>query len=434
MKKILVFWLPLVATWLMMAIEGPFLAAIIARMADTTFNLAAYGVAYSLALLCEAPVIMLMSASTTLVKNRTSYLRMRNFSLALMLLVSLILGFVLVPPVYDFLALSVIGLPAEVADLTYISLIFLLPWPAAIGYRRFVQGIMIAFRRPRLVTYGTVIRLVAMAGTATLLYLQSDLPGSYVGALALSAGVVSESLAGRVMARRIIRRICAGGDAGEETFSYGRIFQFYYPLALATMIGLGAHPLITVFVGQSRMAVESLAVLPVINALVFIFRAIGLSFHEVAITFMGARGEGHHLLKRFTTILAISMSIVMGLIVFTPLSDFWFITVSGLTEDLAHIATLPAQVLVLIPALSMLISYQRAIQVVSRNTKHVSFATATEVGTIIIVVSICVHLLGMVGAIAAATALLLGRLFANLYLIRPNFHALDEMLRKGQTA
>jgi len=35
-QKILVFWAPLAATWLMMAFEGPFLAAIIARLAGKT--------------------------------------------------------------------------------------------------------------------------------------------------------------------------------------------------------------------------------------------------------------------------------------------------------------------------------------------------------------------------------------------------------------
>jgi hypothetical protein len=59
--RIFRFWLPLAATWLMMAVEGPFLAAVIARLAEPTYNLAAYGVAFSLALVLEAPVIMLPS-------------------------------------------------------------------------------------------------------------------------------------------------------------------------------------------------------------------------------------------------------------------------------------------------------------------------------------------------------------------------------------
>ena len=58
-KSILAFWIPLAATWLMMSLEGPYLSALIARLAEPKFNLAAYGIAFSLALIIEAPVIMI---------------------------------------------------------------------------------------------------------------------------------------------------------------------------------------------------------------------------------------------------------------------------------------------------------------------------------------------------------------------------------------
>ena len=79
-KKIFFFWIPLAATRLMMAAEGPFLAAIIARLANPKYNLAAYGVAFSFAVLIEAPIIMIMSASTALAKDRDSFLKLRNFT------------------------------------------------------------------------------------------------------------------------------------------------------------------------------------------------------------------------------------------------------------------------------------------------------------------------------------------------------------------
>ena len=57
-KKIFIFWLPLAVTWIMMSIEGPFLSALIARLNEPKYNLAAYGVAFAFALIIEAPVIM----------------------------------------------------------------------------------------------------------------------------------------------------------------------------------------------------------------------------------------------------------------------------------------------------------------------------------------------------------------------------------------
>ena len=47
-RAVAAFWAPLAATWLMMSVEGPFIAAVIARLADPTVNLAAYGVAFTL--------------------------------------------------------------------------------------------------------------------------------------------------------------------------------------------------------------------------------------------------------------------------------------------------------------------------------------------------------------------------------------------------
>jgi len=71
LRTIFAFWSPMAATWLMMAAEGPFLAAVIARLPDPTHNLAAFGVAYAFALIAEAPVIMMLSAATASSRTAT---------------------------------------------------------------------------------------------------------------------------------------------------------------------------------------------------------------------------------------------------------------------------------------------------------------------------------------------------------------------------
>ena len=132
-RSILLFWSPLAVQWLMMGLEGPFLAAVIARLHDPVFNLAAYGVAYAFAILVESPVIMLMSASTALVEDAVSYRRLRNFANALNVLATALLLLVLTPPVFSAIMGSLLGLPEAVSDLVYGALWLLLPWPAAIG-------------------------------------------------------------------------------------------------------------------------------------------------------------------------------------------------------------------------------------------------------------------------------------------------------------
>ena len=108
-RGILCFWLPLASTWLMMAVEGPYLAAIIARMSDSTVNLAAFGVAFAFAIIIEAPVIMLMTASTALVEDRQSYLALRRFAYGLSAALTLVQVGLLAPAVFDFVTRDLLG-------------------------------------------------------------------------------------------------------------------------------------------------------------------------------------------------------------------------------------------------------------------------------------------------------------------------------------
>ena len=151
--SIFLFWLPLSAQWLMMATEGPFLAAVIARLADPTINLAAYGVAFAFAILIESPVIMLMSASTALVTNSQTYRKLRNFMHVMNVTATAFLLIVLIPFVYEWLTIRLLGLPPEITRLTYGALWILLPWPSAIGYRRFLHGLLIRAGHTRLLAY-----------------------------------------------------------------------------------------------------------------------------------------------------------------------------------------------------------------------------------------------------------------------------------------
>ncbi len=418
--RIFRFWLPLAATWLMMAAEGPFLAAIIARLAAEQLNLAAYGVAYAFALVAESPVIMLMSASTALCRDAESYRKLRNFSFALSLLVSLLLALFLLPPLFDPFVRQLLGLPTEVADLTHRALLCLLPWPAAIGLRRFYQGVLIAGHQTRRVALATSIRVLSMAATALLLYQQQLIAGALIGALALSVGVTFEALLTRYLARQAIGVALQTDQADDrEPMSYQAIWNYYLPLALTPFIGLAVHPLVTFFLGKSKMAIESLAVMPVIYGLTFVFRALGLSYQEVAIALLGENQDNYLKLRNFAFGLGILTSSCLALIAFTPLAEFWFRDLSGLSQSLSDFATLPLQIMALFPALTVLICWQRSILICQRTTRPISIATAIEAGGIFSLLTLAMLYFPLAGAVAASLAYVIGRLLAVAILQRP---------------
>lgn len=425
-KKIAIFWLPLAAAWLMMATEGPFLAAIIARLNAPKINLAAYGVAFSIALLVEAPIIMLMSAATALVKDRDSYLKLRNFSYFLNGIITLLMLIVILPPVFKLITRNLMGLPEDVARLTHIATAIMLPWPAAIGFRRFYQGILIRSHLTRRVAYGTVLRLAAMASTGLLCYLYFQPHGAVVGAVSLSVGVTVEALVSRIMVHSSIKLLCEQKTKppGLKRLSYKSIFNFYYPLAMTSILNLGVFPMVTFFMAQSRMPLESLAVLPVIHSLVFILRSLGLSFQEVGIALLGEKQKNYVPLRNFAILLGVVVLILFSIVSFTPLAFLWFNKVSGLSVELSLFALLPTKILTLTPTLMVLLTFLRSIMVSSRKTKQITIATFLELTTVIVLLLVTTQVFGMIGAVGAAASMAIARMFANGYLIFPTIKVL----------
>lgn len=425
-KNIFKFWIPLAATWLMMSIEGPYLAALIARLNEPKYNLAAYGIAFSLAMIVEAPIIMMMSAATALVKDYKSFISLRKFNYRLSLLLTIAMIAFSISPIFYFVTEGLIGLPHNVAYLTHISIIILIPWPGAIGYRRFYQGILIRNNQTRFVALGTLVRLISMSVVALLLYLFTKIPGSAVGASALSSAVIMEAIASRIMANNLLKKIKSKSeDELSSEISQKEILNFYYPLALTSMLTLGVQPFVTFFVGQSRSALESFAVLPVVTSFVFIFRGLGLSYQEVVIALIGDKFEYASQIKSFAIKLASLTAGTLMIVAFTPLRDIWLETVSGLSKSLAEFAHLPLMIMSFFPAMTVLISFERAVLVKYKHTKTITIGTAIEFVSIIIVLGICIKYFDFVGAVAATISFVIGRMAACAYLYPPVVKALN---------
>jgi len=426
--RILRLWAPLEAAWLLMAVEGPFLAAILARLPEATTNLAAFGVACGFAWLFESPIILIMSAATALVENRDSLHKLRRFTYTLNGAVTLGLAVFVCPPVFFLVTDGIMGLPPQVTRLAHPACVLLLPWPSAIGYRRFYQGILVRSGLTRRIMYGTVLRLSTMGGIAVLLAAVTGLPGAMVGTAALSAGVVVEAAASRFWARQAVRRLLATGPSPEyqaTPLSYRAIGRFYLPLALTSILAVGVNPMIAFFLGRSRMPLESLAVMPVVNGLIFAFNTAGLTFQEVAITLFNRDRSSYRALRRFAGVLAVVTCSGLALLVFTPLLKVWLESIAGLAPDLARFARLPLRIIVLLPATTAVACFLRALLVVERTTRPITWATGVEVAGIAGTLFALTQLCGWVGAVAAVAAMVAGRLAAMLYLLPKTARALQ---------
>lgn len=184
--------------------------------------------------------------------------------------------------------------------------------------------------------------------------------------------------------------------------------------------------MVTFLVGQSRMAIESLAVLPVVHALVFIFMSFGFSFHEAAVALIGDKNVNYRPLRDFAIGLGLITTAVLVIIGFTPVSVLWFHHLSGLSLELTELAKLPIKIAAPAPAVAAFIFFQRAILINARRTKPITWATVVEVTTILATLLIGIHWVDAIGANAASASLMLGSIGACAYLFRPFRRALAE--------
>jgi len=184
--------------------------------------------------------------------------------------------------------------------------------------------------------------------------------------------------------------------------------------------------MLTFFMGRSVSPLESLAVFPVVHALSFFFRALGLAYQDASIALMGERFEQLPELRRFATGLGLAASAGIAVVAFTPLSHVYFSTISGLSVELTSFAIIPARLIVPLPALSVLLALQRAILVEGRRTQYITVASAIEVCTVAAAFVALGWGFGLIGATAAFASFLAGRLASNAYLFFGCLGVLNE--------
>ena len=134
------------------------------------------------------------------------------------------------------------------------------------------------------------------------------------------AVLVLEAVAARFLATGVIQRTVAMGTL-RDPMSHAELLRFYTPLALTSLLTLGVQPIVVFFMGRAQAPLESLAVLPVINGLTFIFRSMGLAYQEVGIALVGDKLENLGALARFAAILALLVILKIALDVVLHLQE-----------------------------------------------------------------------------------------------------------------
>ncbi len=373
LRRIGKMWWPLAVRWLLSRREGPLQSAVVARLADAEVNLAAWGgIVFPISLIIEAPIVMLLAASTALSRDWHAYIRLRRFMMVAGAILTALHSLVAFTPLYDIVVDTFLDAPEVIIEPGRIGLMIMLPWTWAIAYRRFHQGVLIRFGHSGAVGKGTVIRLAANGLVLAVGY-GFTWPGIIVASSAVATGVVTEAIYVGWRVRPVLRDQVRVAPRSVEVLSLGDFLRFYVPLALTSLIWLVVQPIGSAALGRMPDALASLAVWPVISGLLFILRSPGVAYNEVVIALLDEPGAAHNL-RRFAMWMAAGTTLLVLLLVATPLSYFWFAQLSALPPHLANMARRGLWLAIWLPALSMLLNWYQGTVVNSQHTRGVTEA------------------------------------------------------------
>ena len=397
LKQIFKTWWPLAVSWFLMALELPALSAIVARLPYPKINLAAYGgIVFPLALIIEAPIIMLLAASTALSKDWKSYIKIRRFMHTTSAVLTGLHILVVSTPIYFFVVEKLIGSPEEIILPARLGLAIMLPWTWSIAYRRFNQGVLIRFGHSVTVGKGTSIRLFANIAVLTIGYFSGTIPGIVVATSAVSAGVICEAIYIGIKVKPVIKTQLIPQPEIKPELSKKAFLKYYIPLALTSLITLLSQPLVSSALSRMPRALDSLAIWPVLSGLLFIFRSAGIAYNEVVVTLID-KPNSYSSLRKYAYILVSITSGLLLLFTATPLSTIWFKYITALPASLIPLAKTALWFSLLIPGANAFQSWYQGIILHSGKTRGIPEAVALFLAVTIIAYIIGIYLINIPG-------------------------------------
>ncbi len=369
-KALDIFW-PLAISWLFMSLDTPIISAVIGRMNNPEICLAAHGgIVVPIALVIEAPIIAMLSASIALCKDWLNYRKMYRFMMTTCAGLTVIHVLISLTPLFSLVVRDLMGTPAELLPYARIGLIIVIPWTWSIGFRRFYQGILIRCGYSKQVTIGSMVRVLSLMIVLVLGYVFKDyVSGALVGAAALSAGVIAEAIYAGVKGIPVAKHFL-DHDSKVSIISNTELASFYIPLVITQIINFG-----WVFIGSAAMnrmitPIASLAVWPIMSGSLNILRSFGNACNEVTMTILLQPGY-YRSVRKFTFLVAFGSLLVYALLILTPLKDFWFQTFSALNDELSVLARNALLLIFLIPFTNAFLNFYQAILMLNKKTKGI---------------------------------------------------------------
>jgi progressive ankylosis protein len=396
-------FLPLSLSDVTMACADPMITTTLAHLPAARLNLAGVGIAKSLAVFFESPIIMILHASNALAPTPASRRALWRFTLLAGGSLSLLLSIFALPIVFEPVGSRLLGIHSEMLSTVSQVLLLMGGWAFAIAWRRYFQGLLIYHGQSRAVANASLARLATVVIVLVTGFLL-QVSGALLAGATLMLGVLVEAIVVTIFARRSGATVPPQNLDSKTNLPQNlrAVWQFYLPLANSMMVVWGGRALLISIIARAQDATIAIAAWSAAWGLVLVIANSTRMVQQMVIKYRH-QVRDRQLLTFALTVGGVCSGVLL-LMSSTPIGDQ--LVQSFIGSDRALADTIKP-VLLVCSGVPLLVAMQNATQgflVSEGRTGSVNLATWLATGVLLLMAILTVSR-GMNGAMAAAIAM-----------------------------
>lgn len=376
------------------------IVAFLARMPEPEPVLAAYSMAFYLHATLGSPVWACQFVALSYLRDKASARRLLIFNIQAFAAIGWIWAIIALTPLGPAFFQWAFGATLKVAkEAQFCMLISTLIVPF-VFFRSLSYALLMIKRRTMLVTLGTLIRLIALAGILVVLTYITE--GALVGIAALTVCIGVESVYAIIAVRKHYREL---PGQSEPIPSYGELWRFGWPVMLMQTAESGVAFTANFFLGRLPRPELAIAAFGVLDGMMRVLLGPLRNLTPTVQTL--TRGQNDiSVISRFAIHIAIIFSAAMLAFQIPSIREFGLETIMGLPTEMAKYIS-PALQLACVLAICMTAAaLARGLLMSSRKTGAIAFSSGARILAVVTVGGLAMVYDGANGAIVGLLALI----------------------------
>lgn len=186
---------PLIYSMTMWTSSGFFIAAIVGNSVQKDAALAVTGIVYaSIGWFLASPAKPIMQMVMIYSELKDKAIKVRNFSYQLVAVLTLIVLFIQIPFIGDFVFSKIFVLPDDLKNIAINAIWFIMFYPALIAHRGYLQGNLIRMEKTFPISFAATARIIVLASAAIISLNQVYDNGAIIGIGILMGSIFIENM------------------------------------------------------------------------------------------------------------------------------------------------------------------------------------------------------------------------------------------------